>query len=490
MLVGPEVITGSTRMKAGTATKLVLNTITTGAMIRIGKTYGNLMVDLRASNAKLSDRSRRIVMETTGLSREAATDVLRRADGRVKAAIVMARLGADRTQAQALLEAARRQAPPCRRRSAAGGRMSERPVLGIGLMSGTSLDGMDAALVRFHGPTHAELLAFVSRPYDAMERARIVAGLDGAGAADLARLHVTVADWASEAVEQLLATTHVPASEVDFLAMHGQTIWHEPPFVSWQLGEPAVLAERFGRPIVSNFRARDVAAGGQGAPLVPAADVLLFGAAGGPRVLLNVGGMANLTFVVRRAQDEGAFAFDTGPGMVLVEPLRASSIHPSRSMSTDDSPAVARCARRKSRDCWAIPSSPRHRPAAPGASISARPGARHSFSRPWPRRRGHGGRADRSLHRGCVGPLGAAGSRCGRLGRRGPPSGALSLARPGTRGQGRQLVRFDELFFNGDAKEAVAFALLGYLTLHGQPANLPSCTGARGARVLGSITPG
>ena len=103
VLVGPEVVTGSTRMKAGTATKLVLNTITTGAMIRVGKTYGNLMVDLRASNAKLQDRSHRIVMETTGLARDAAAQVLERADGRVKLAIVMARRGVDRDEAEALL---------------------------------------------------------------------------------------------------------------------------------------------------------------------------------------------------------------------------------------------------------------------------------------------------------------------------------------------------------------------------------------------------
>jgi N-acetylmuramic acid 6-phosphate etherase len=103
--VGPEVITGSTRMKAGTATKLVLNTITTGAMIRLGKTYGNLMVDLRASNAKLEDRSHRIVMETTGLTRDGAAEVLERADGRVKTAIVMARRGVEREEAERLLAA-------------------------------------------------------------------------------------------------------------------------------------------------------------------------------------------------------------------------------------------------------------------------------------------------------------------------------------------------------------------------------------------------
>jgi len=88
-VVGPEVVTGSTRMKAGTATKLVLNMLTTGAMIRLGKTYGNLMVDLKATNEKLRDRSIRIVMELTGLSRPRARGLLSRADGRVKPAIVM-----------------------------------------------------------------------------------------------------------------------------------------------------------------------------------------------------------------------------------------------------------------------------------------------------------------------------------------------------------------------------------------------------------------
>lgn len=101
--VGPEVVTGSTRMKAGTATKLVLNTITTGAMIRWGKTYGNLMVDLRATNAKLLDRSRRIVMEVCGVSGDEAEAVLQRAGGVVKIAIAMQRLGVERGEAERLL---------------------------------------------------------------------------------------------------------------------------------------------------------------------------------------------------------------------------------------------------------------------------------------------------------------------------------------------------------------------------------------------------
>jgi N-acetylmuramic acid 6-phosphate etherase len=103
-IVGPEVVTGSTRMKAGTATKIVLNTITTGAMIRLGKTYGNLMVDLRATNLKLVDRSERIVMEVCGVDREEAQRLLAAADKRVKTAIVMHELRTSREEAERALQ--------------------------------------------------------------------------------------------------------------------------------------------------------------------------------------------------------------------------------------------------------------------------------------------------------------------------------------------------------------------------------------------------
>jgi N-acetylmuramic acid 6-phosphate etherase len=103
VLTGPEAVTGSTRMKAGTATKLVLNTLTTGALVRLGKTYGNLMVDVRAWNAKLVDRGERIVMEVTGTPREAARAAILAADGSVRTAIVMLGRGVSRTEAEALL---------------------------------------------------------------------------------------------------------------------------------------------------------------------------------------------------------------------------------------------------------------------------------------------------------------------------------------------------------------------------------------------------
>jgi N-acetylmuramic acid 6-phosphate etherase len=106
MRVGPEALTGSTRLKAGTATKLALNTITTGAMIRLGKTYGNLMVDLRTSSAKLRDRAERIVMEVCAVDRHTARDALAGAGGSAKLAIVMRRRGVDAAEAARLLDEA------------------------------------------------------------------------------------------------------------------------------------------------------------------------------------------------------------------------------------------------------------------------------------------------------------------------------------------------------------------------------------------------
>ncbi len=212
--------------------------------------------------------------------------------------------------------------------------MTERPTLAVGLMSGTSLDGVDAALVRFEGPLNCQLLHFLTRPYATAERDQLLAAIAEGGARELALLHTSLAEWAAEAVESLLAEGHTRASDLSFIAMHGQTIWHEPPAVSWQLGEPAVLAERFGVRVVSNFRSRDVAAGGQGAPLVPAADVLLFAHPEQPRVLLNLGGMANLTYVPRRSTEEGAFAFDTGPGVSLIDAV-ARLVNPGLSFDRD-----------------------------------------------------------------------------------------------------------------------------------------------------------
>jgi anhydro-N-acetylmuramic acid kinase len=369
--------------------------------------------------------------------------------------------------------------------------MTERPTLAIGLMSGTSLDGMDAALVRLEGPTHASLIHFVTRPYNETERSQIRSAFNGATASDLARLHVQVAEWAADAVQSVLAESSVPASDLSLIAFHGQTVWHEPPLVSWQLGEPAVLAERFGVRVVSGFRARDVAAGGQGAPLVPMADVLLFASTEAPRILLNLGGMANLTYVERRAQEHGVLAFDTGPGVAIIDAV-ARMLEPSAPFDRDGRLAAqgkvnADVLRRLLNDRFFTAPPPKSTGRERFGDDYARtlldqvPGSDAVATAVELTARTVSEAIGRWTPPGVE--VVASGGGCHH------PGLMAALTRHLGEQGGHSLRRFDDLFFTGDAKEAVAFALLGYLTLHGQPGNLPAATGAGGARVLGTVTP-
>jgi anhydro-N-acetylmuramic acid kinase len=368
--------------------------------------------------------------------------------------------------------------------------MTEAPLLVVGVMSGTSLDGVDAAIVRIHGPTRIALKGFAHRPYSAAERGMIEHVLAGASVRDTARLHVALSEWAADAIDVALELSHVRADTIAAIAMHGQTVWHEPPLVSWQLGEPAVLAERFGVRVVHNFRARDVAAGGQGAPLVAIADALCFGAADHARLLLNLGGMANVTRVERQGDLDQVVASDTGPGMAIIDTI-ARLLDPAADFDRDG------------------------RAAATGvvndAVLQELLGAPF-FSAPLPRSTGreHFGReyAERlharlpgadgvrtavaltveSVARCCATQLAPAAEMVVSGGGAHHPVLMQSLTeRMATIGV--RVARFDDLFFSGDAKEAVAFALLGWLSLHGQPGNLPAVTGAAGDRVLGCITP-
>jgi len=150
-------------------------------------------------------------------------------------------------------------------------------VLAVGLMSGTSLDGVDAALVEIDGPHSLELRAFLTRPYSEEQSAAVRDALQAGTPRDLALLHVGLGHRFADAVGELLERSGTAASQLGLIASHGQTVWHEPGRATLQLGDPAIVAERFGVRVVSDFRSRDVAAGGQGAPLVPLADAMLFG---------------------------------------------------------------------------------------------------------------------------------------------------------------------------------------------------------------------
>src|SRR5205809_3000485 len=187
-------------------------------------------------------------------------------------------------------------------------------------MSGTSLDGVATALVRLSDdPLAAQRVALRQEPYGAAERGQIVDTIARGGAKDLALLHVALGERFAGAILQLLAGSGTAPSDVSFVASHGQTIWHEPGRATLQLGDPAAIAARVGVRVVSDFRSRDVADGGQGAPLVPLADVVLLGHPECGRLLLNIGGIANVIFVPRRGVTAGAIAFDTGPGVAVVD---------------------------------------------------------------------------------------------------------------------------------------------------------------------------
>ena len=196
----------------------------------------------------------------------------------------------------------------------------------VGLSSGTSCDGIDAALTRISGhgdDIGVELLSFVCVPYEPSLRARSL-NASSSDAPELTRLNFALGEAFAGAALELVAGSGRSASDIDLIGSHGQTVYHDPPAqgcsgATLQIGEADVIASRTGVTTVADFRTADVAAGGSGAPLVPLVDWLLFRGEGSPQVFLNVGGIANLTYVTERLED--VVAFDTGPGNALVDEI-------------------------------------------------------------------------------------------------------------------------------------------------------------------------
>ncbi|MCZ2157590.1 MAG: anhydro-N-acetylmuramic acid kinase [Bryobacterales bacterium] len=207
-----------------------------------------------------------------------------------------------------------------------------------GVMSGTSLDGIDVAIVDIEGlsPFRFNLLATYSEPYAPEVREAILAVSDReAHTGELTRLHVLLGELYADAIARALETNRLTGS-LELIGCHGQTIYHQGERQlylgrqiagSLQIGEPSAMAERFRVPVVSDFRPRDMAAGGKGAPLVPFLDYLIFRDPRIPRIALNIGGIANLTALPANAEPADLMAFDTGPGNMVIDSLirRASA---------------------------------------------------------------------------------------------------------------------------------------------------------------------
>ena len=209
------------------------------------------------------------------------------------------------------------------------------PRVVAGLMSGTSLDGVDAAVVRLEGSgstVRVETLGFVSEPYDAELRDALGRCVEtqSSNVRLVSQLHARLGDRFADAVEAALAEAGLDAEALDLVGSHGQTVQHvpEPEEVAGvptrstlQIGSPAGIAARLGVPVVADFRAGDLALGGQAAPLAPYLDGALFGHPSETRVLLNLGGIANLTVLPPGAPPRTAF--DTGPANMVLDALAA-----------------------------------------------------------------------------------------------------------------------------------------------------------------------
>ncbi len=380
-------------------------------------------------------------------------------------------------------------------------RIVEKPSrLILGLMSGTSHDGVDAALVRLTGfgpSSRVELVVWATYPYPSHLRERIGEAMMGT-VEEICRLNFDLGEVFAEAALRLLSEAGIAREEVDLIASHGQTLVHLPPSegrsgATLQVGEGAVIAQRTGVVTVSDFRVRDLAAGGQGAPLVAYADYVLFHQPGQVAAVQNLGGIANVTLVPDRL--EAVIAFDTGPGNALLDEAVRLLTDGREAMDRDGERAARGRADAALLDAllahpFFVLSPPKStgretfgralvesirfdHPDLSGEDLLATltaltvrsiAQAYEQFLLP----RFHN--LDRVILTGggCRNPVLVEGIRQ-----------ALSPI---------PVVRIDDLGIPHQAKEALSFAILANETLAGRPGNVPSATGAKETVVLGKIS--
>ncbi len=376
----------------------------------------------------------------------------------------------------------------------------------VGLMSGTSADGIDAAVTEITGapPQIAvRLLAFHTTPWPPELRDRILAACQPGqlGVDELARLHFQLGERFAGAALEAISAAGLTPEQVDLIGSHGQTVWHDVDpqgrvTATLQLGETAVIAERTGITTIGDFRARDVAAGGQGAPLVAYVDWLLLRHPTQARAVQNIGGIANVTYLPPGDDPAGVIAFDTGPGNMLID--AAASRATGGAWSFDRDGALARRGRVDEAllaQWLGHPYFQQPPPKTTGRELFGRP----FFEQAWSAAQAKGLEpADivatltaltahsiaEAYRRFLPGPV--AEVIVGGGGARNPTLMTMlkeTLAPA-------QVRTHEDLGINSDAKEAIAFAVLAYETWHGRPGNLPSVTGAAHPVVLGHIVPG
>ncbi len=378
-----------------------------------------------------------------------------------------------------------------------------------GVMSGTSADGVDVALVRIvpgRLRPHVRLLAHEAFPYPAALRKSVLAAMNATSTstAELARLNWRLGMAYAEVVR---ATAERHTLRVDLVGCHGQTLYHQARpgqyagrsfGCTWQAGEAALIAAAVGAPVISNFRPADMAAGGKGAPLVPLLDWVLFANRKRGRVLQNIGGIANLTAIPASGMARDLIAFDTGPGNMVIDALAEMLL--KKPYDRNGAAAAGGCV---IEPVLEVMMQDRYFALKP-----PRTAGREQFGREYAARflaacRRHSRRPEDALATATAltaESIAASYRRFVRRRMKGAPvdfivSGggarnATLMAMLTRRLQplGCELATSDAFGLPAAAKEAVAFALLAWQTWHRLPGNMPAATGARRSTILGQVT--
>ncbi|WP_046079381.1 anhydro-N-acetylmuramic acid kinase [Halomonas sp. HG01] len=369
----------------------------------------------------------------------------------------------------------------------------------IGLMSGTSLDGIDAALVDCSAAQPPRLIATHGEPMPPTLRERLwtLCHADGAGFAELAAAEQGFCEAQARAVTGLLADAGLAPADIAAVGSHGQTIEHAPwghdggPPYTLQLDNPSLLAELTGCPVVADFRRRDLAAGGQAAPLAPAFHQALFRAPGQWRLVLNLGGFANLTLLPPREDDRPPLGFDSGPANALLDAWHAR--HRRGSFDADGAWAASgRVDEALLERLLAEPFFHRPPPRSTGREV---------FHLDWLASHLDGRERPKNVQATLAELTAASVALAVEMARDAydaPPAECLIpcgggahnanlLARLARRMPDTRLETAEAFGWSPDWLEASAFAWLAWCRLEGQPGNLPSVTGAAGPRVLGGL---
>jgi anhydro-N-acetylmuramic acid kinase len=380
----------------------------------------------------------------------------------------------------------------------------------VGLMSGTSADGIDAALARVSGSgqdLEASLVAFRTTPYEAAVRKEILSLLEpGSLAVDVCRMNFEIGRLFAEAALDLAHRCGLRPENVDLIASHGQTVCHLPPTgplddlssgATLQIGEPAVIADLTGVPVVADFRPQDMAAGGQGAPLVAYADYALFRHPEKTRAVQNIGGIANVTLIPAGGSTEEVVAFDTGPGNMVIDALVTAMTRGKKTFDEDG--ALSALGRVDDRLLsWLMSHEYLSRP--PPKSTGREEFGAEFVGELLAKAQAEDVSAEDLLTTAAA--YTAASIACSYkdflllehkideviLGGGGSYNATLRRMIE-ERLPGMPIFLHEDFGIPGGAKEALAFAILGNETMLGRPANVPGATGARRAVVLGKIVP-